>query len=83
MNVWQRLRPALVRLGGGGLALRFVALSLVLLLAVQAAGLAVVDRSIDRQARNQLDGELRVGERVWLRLLDTQARRLRQGAALL
>ena len=83
MNVWQRLRPALVRLGGGGLALRFVALSLVLLLAVQAAGLAVVDRSIDRQARNQLDGELRVGERVWLRLLDTQAQRLRQGAALL
>jgi diguanylate cyclase (GGDEF)-like protein len=83
VTLFQRLNRALVRFGGGGLAARIVALSLLLLLLVQAAGFGVVRSNIDRNARAQLANELRVGERVWLRLLDTQAQRLRQGAALL
>jgi diguanylate cyclase (GGDEF)-like protein len=83
MSLIQRLNLGLVRFGGGGLAARIVALSLLLLLLVQAAGFSVVRSNIDRNARAQLANELRVGERVWLRLLDTQAQRLRQGAALL
>jgi diguanylate cyclase (GGDEF)-like protein len=83
MTLLQRLNRALVRFGGGGLAARIVALSLLLLLLVQAAGFGMVRSNIDRNARAQLANELRVGERVWLRLLDTQAQRLRQGAALL
>ena len=43
----------------------------------------VIRSSIDRNARAQLAGELRVGERVWQRLLETNAQRLRQGATLL
>jgi diguanylate cyclase (GGDEF)-like protein len=83
MGLFRRLNRALVRFGGGGLAARIVALSLLLLLLVQAAGFGVVRSNIDRNARAQLANELRVGERVWQRLLDAQAQRLRQGAALL
>jgi diguanylate cyclase (GGDEF)-like protein len=43
----------------------------------------VVRSSIDRNARAQLASELRVGERVWQRLQETNAQRLRQGAMLL
>ena len=71
------------RLGSGGLAARIVALSLLLLLAVQLAGFGVVRSSIERNARAQLASELHVGERIWQRLLETNAARLRQGAALL
>ena len=81
--LFHRLNRALVRFGGGRLAARIVVLSLLLLLLVQAAGFGVVRSNIDRNARAQLASELRVGERVWQRLLDTQAQRLRQGAALL
>ena len=79
----QQLQARLVRFGGGGLAARIVALSLLLLLLVQAAGFGVVRSSIDRNARAQLGAELAVGERVWQRLLDQNAQRLRQGAMLL
>ena len=83
MRPAQRLNRWLVRFGGGGLAARIVALSLLLLLAVQALSLTVVRGSIDRNARAQLAGELQVGERIWQRLLDANAQRLRQGAVLL
>ena len=83
MTVAQRLNHGLVRFGGVGLATRIVALSLLLLLIVQAAGFSVVRSSIDRNARAQLASELRIGERVWQRLLETNAQRLRQGAMLL
>ena len=83
MTPAQRLNRWLVRFGGGGLAARIVALSLLLLLVVQAAGFSVVRASIDRNARAQLASELSVGERVWQRLLETNAQRLRQGAMLL
>ena len=79
----QRLRQGLARVGRGGLATRIVALSLLLLLLVQAAGFFVVRSSIDRNAHAQLTSELQVGERVWQRLLDTNAQRLRQAAMLL
>ena len=71
------------RPGRGGLAARIVVLSLLLLLLVQAAGFAVVRSSIDRNARAQMASELRVGERIWQRLLESNAQRLRQSAALL
>jgi diguanylate cyclase (GGDEF)-like protein len=73
----------LVRFGGGRLAARIVTMSLLLLLVVQLAGFSVVRNSITRNARAQLETELRVGERIWKRLLDTNAQRLRQGAMLL
>ncbi len=83
MSHAQRLRQGLARVGRGGLATRIVALSLLLLLLVQAAGFFVVRSSIDRNAHAQLTSELQVGERVWQRLLDTNAQRLRQAAMLL
>ena len=66
-----------------GLGTRIVVFSLLLLLLVQAAGFAVVRASIERNARAQIIQELNVSERVWLRLLDQNAQKLRQGAALL
>jgi diguanylate cyclase (GGDEF)-like protein len=66
-----------------GLGTRIVALSLLLLLIVQAAGFGVVRAAIGRNARTQIIHELSVSERVWLRLLDQNAQKLRQGAALL
>ncbi len=68
---------------GWGLSSRIVALSLALLLLVQAAVFSVVRISIDQSARRQIAQELLVGERVWRRLLDQNAQKLSQGAALL
>ena len=67
----------------GGLSSRIAALSLLLLLAVQMAVFTVVRTSIDRSSRAQIAKELLLGERVWLRLLDQNAQKLGQGAALL
>jgi len=69
--------------GSWGLAARFVGMTLVLLLLVQLAGFGVVVSSIERNARGQIGRELEIGERVWRRLLDQNAERLRQGSALL
>ncbi len=66
-----------------GLSARIVALSLSLFLLIQLAVLVVVRESIDRSARKQISNDLDIGERVWLRLLDQNAQKLRQGAALL
>ena len=82
-RVLRRLDGWLVRLGGGRLSSRIVVLSLLLLLVVQVAGFGVVRSSIERSARARLTGELAVGERIWTRLLETNAQRLRQGAVLL
>lgn len=67
----------------GGLSSRIVLLSLVLLLVVQAAVFGVVRIAIEQSARRQVAQELRVGERVWLRLLEQNAQKLNQGATLL
>ena len=66
-----------------GLSSRIVALSLLLLLLVQAAVFSVVRISIDQSARSQVAQELAVGERVWRRLLDQNAQTLSQGATVL
>ena len=66
-----------------GLAFRIVSVSLALLLLVQAAGFSLVRESIQRNARAQLASELQTDERVWRRLIDQHAERLRQGAGLL
>ena len=61
-----------------GLSSRIAAMSLGLLLLVQAAVFSVVQLSIDRNARRQIAQELIVGERVWRRLLDQNAQKLEQ-----
>jgi hypothetical protein len=66
-----------------GLAMRIVGMSLALLLLVQIAGFAVVRASIAHNARVQIAHELEVGERVWRRVLEQNAERLRQGASVL
>lgn len=66
-----------------GLSSRIVALSLLLLLLVQAAVFSVVRIGIEQSARAQVGQELAVGERVWRRLLDQNAQKLAQGAAVL
>ena len=63
------------------LILKLVGVSILLLLIVQAAGFAVVHVGIDRNARLQLARELDNDERVWLRLLEQNAERLRLLAA--
>lgn len=68
---------------GLGLGARIVFWSLVLLLAVQAAVLVVVRINIESSARSQIQVELQVFERIWLRLLETNAARLRLGAGVL
>ena len=66
-----------------GLSSPIVALSQLLLLIVQAAVFSMVRVSIEQSAMCQVDQELLVGERVWRRLLDQNAQKLHQGAALL
>ena len=65
------------------LVARLVGMSLLLLLAVQLAGFAVVRASIERNARAQIARELDTDVRVWQRLLEQKAERLRQGSTLL
>ena len=72
---WRGLRHSLVT--------RLVGMSLLLLLAVQLAGFAVVRASIERNVRAQIARELDTDERVWRRLLEQKAEQLRQGSALL
>ena len=69
--------------GQHSLIVRLVTTSLLLLLAVQATGFAVVRATLERNARGQVARELDVDENVWQRLLVQHAERLRQGAALL
>ena len=66
-----------------GLSSRIVALSLLLLLIVQAAVFSVVRISIEQSAKRQVEQELLVGERVWRRLLDQNAQKLTLGASVL
>ena len=65
------------------LATRIVMLSLALLLLVQLAGFEVLRRSIDSNARAQVAQDLRLGERVWQRMLDQNAQKLRLGGSVL
>lgn len=65
------------------LSTRIVGTTLVLLLIVQLAGFVLVRAGVERQARGQVAAELAVGERIWMRLLEQNSERLRQGSTLL
>ena len=65
------------------LAGRIVAVMLMLLLLVQAASFWVVRGTVDRQARAGIESELQIGQRVWQRLLDQNAQRLREASGVL
>ncbi len=70
-------------LAGWRLSTRMVVPSLLLLLVLQLAGLAVIRGGVDANARAQLAERLVVSERIWQRLLEQRAAKLGQGAALL
>jgi diguanylate cyclase (GGDEF)-like protein len=70
-------------LAGWRLSTRMVVPSLLLLLALQVIGLAVIRGGVDANARKQLAERLAVSERIWTRLLEQRAVKLGQGAALL
>lgn len=65
------------------LASRIVLVMLGLLLVVQAASFTVVRGAVERQVRNGVAAELQLGARVWQRLLDQNAQRLREASAVL
>jgi len=78
------MTPAWSRLfAGWRLSTRLVVLSLLLLLALQLAGLVALRASIERNARAELSERLAVGERIWARLLEQRAAKLGQAATLL
>ena len=65
------------------LANRIVLVMLVLLLVVQAAGGTVVRAAVERLVRQSVQTELVVAERVWQRLLELRAQRLREASVVL
>jgi len=62
---------------------RIVTLFLVLVVVVQLIGLLVIQRGIDSNARLSISSELANGSKVFGRLLDQNAQKLRFGAGLL
>ena len=62
---------------------RIVAFSLALLFLIQIASFSAIRASLGQHARNALPGQLLVGERVLLSLLDQNAQKLSEGARLL
>nr|WP_315493478.1 EAL domain-containing protein [uncultured Rhodoferax sp.] len=78
------MKPSLFRLyAQWGIGTKFVVFSVALLLLVQIAVYSVVRTSINSNVRAQLAQELAIGDKVWWRLLDQNAQKLRQGAAVL
>jgi diguanylate cyclase (GGDEF)-like protein len=75
----QRWRDRLQR----RLSTRLVVASVALLVVVQALGLLSLRASIDRNARQSIQQELALGERLFQRLLEQNGQRLRDGAGLL
>jgi diguanylate cyclase (GGDEF)-like protein len=77
LNAWRRwLRDA-------PLSTRTVAVMLALLLLVQAVAFGIVRATVNAQVRNEISADLVVGERIWMRLLEQHADRLRQASAVL
>lgn len=62
---------------------RVVTLFIALILAVQLAGFFVIRDAINSNARAAIQAELKVGERIFGRLLDQNAQKLIQGANVL
>ncbi|MDD3354450.1 EAL domain-containing protein [Zoogloea sp.] len=74
-------RSALLR--RRSLAIRITLAMVGLLLLVQLASQEVVRATVTHQARSWTTSELQVGERVWQRLLDQNALRLKEATAVL
>ncbi|KAF1041645.1 MAG: putative signaling protein [Herbaspirillum frisingense] len=62
---------------------KIVALFIILIVVVQLAGFAAIRKAIDSNARNSINDELVIGQRVFVRLLEQNAQKLTQGARLL
>ncbi|RBA24681.1 bifunctional diguanylate cyclase/phosphodiesterase [Herminiimonas fonticola] len=77
MSSWKQ------RLSGMSLSSRIVIVMLALLLAVQVAGFWAVRAAVERQVRNEIVSDLRVSERIWDRLLQQNAQRLREASIVL
>jgi len=80
MSAFSRLMPDWFRRSIGA---RIVALSLLLLFAVQLASFSAISASLGAHARRVLPDELMVGEHVLNSLLDQNAQKLTDGARLL
>ncbi|MDC8756701.1 putative bifunctional diguanylate cyclase/phosphodiesterase [Janthinobacterium fluminis] len=61
---------------------RIVTLFLVLIVVVQVSGLLAIQQGIASNARNAIGGELDTGAKVFQRLLDQNAQKLRFGASI-
>nr|WP_315188336.1 EAL domain-containing protein [uncultured Albidiferax sp.] len=72
-----------LHVGRWRLSTHIVVRSLLLLLLVQAVGYWVVRSSIESNARDLVTAELQRGQSIWLGLLEQNAAKLRQGAALI
>lgn len=77
MSVWKQ------RLNGMSLSSRIVIVMLALLLAVQVAGFWAVQVAVERQVSNEIASDLTVAERIWGRLLQQNAQRLREASVVL
>lgn len=75
--------PSAARRRYWGMPARLVAASLLLLLLMQLAVMAVIDAAIERNTQGTLQRQLDVGQRVWAEMLEQRAQRLRQGATVL
>jgi len=77
MSTWKQTQ------NGMSLSSRIVIVMLGLLLAVQVAGFWAVRAAVERQVRNEIASDLMVGERIWDRLLQQNAQRLREASIVL
>ena len=62
---------------------RVVTLFIGLLLILQLAGFVAIDSAIDRNARTAAEENLRINEKIFVRLLDQNAQKLIQGSIVL
>lgn len=74
---------ALSRMIRGRLSFRFIVMTLVLLVIIQAIGFAIVQATVDRYVRAEVLHSITVAERVWNKLLVQNHQRLVEGAELL
>jgi len=71
------------RISRMSLSSRIVVVMLALLLAVQLASFWAVRVALERQIRSEINSDLIVAERVWGRLLEQNAERLREASVVL
>ncbi|SBS32213.1 Phytochrome-like protein cph2 [Marinomonas aquimarina] len=74
---------ALSRMLRGRLSFRFIIMTLALLVLIQSIGFGVVQATVDRYVRGEVQHAITVAERVWNKLLVQNHQRLAEGAELL